>query len=186
MKVIGFESRKGGQGTTSVAAVFATQCWQNAGSDAQVLLLTDSDGFAVCGTTEPPVGETHEVFPGFRVGHLIGGLDSRLVDTATVVVIDQPTRDIRCDARFLVTRACYLALKNAVMRDLRGVIGFVLIQEPDRVLTARDIEHALGLDCVATIPLDPAIARRNDAGLLCSSVKGADWNELARLVPATV
>jgi hypothetical protein len=42
----------------------------------------------------------------------------------------------------------------------------VLVDEPGRALRARDIEASLRAPVVATVLLDPAIARAVDAGLL--------------------
>jgi MinD superfamily P-loop ATPase len=67
----------------------------------------------------------------------------------------------------LVTRPCYLALRRAVSMDMRPT-GIVLVQEPGRSLTARDVERALGAPVVAEVPYDPAVARAVDAGLLAS------------------
>lgn len=67
----------------------------------------------------------------------------------------------------LVTRACYLALVRS--RALPIVpSGVVLLREPDRSLTAVDVEVAVGAPIVASIDVDPAVARAVDAGLLSS------------------
>ena len=42
----------------------------------------------------------------------------------------------------------------------------VLLREPQRALTAVDVELAVGAPVVATIDVDPAVARAVDAGLL--------------------
>jgi hypothetical protein len=44
--------------------------------------------------------------------------------------------------------------------------GIVLVEEPGRALRPRDVEASLGAPVVATVLLDPAIARAVDAGLL--------------------
>ena len=69
------------------------------------------------------------------------------------------------DHALLVTRPCYLALRCAVRSTARPT-GVVLVDEPGRALRARDIEAGLGVPVVATVLLDPAIARAVDAGLL--------------------
>jgi hypothetical protein len=69
------------------------------------------------------------------------------------------------DHALLVTRLCYLALRAAVRQPTRPT-GVVLVEEPGRALRARDIEASLGVPVVATVLLDPAIARAVDAGLL--------------------
>ncbi len=65
----------------------------------------------------------------------------------------------------LVTRACYLGLVRARQASLVPS-GVVLVHEPDRALTAVDVEAAIGAPVVARIDVDPAIARAVDAGLL--------------------
>ena len=65
----------------------------------------------------------------------------------------------------LVIRPCYLALRRAT--ELPGrVSGIVLLDEPGRALGRRDVESVIGVPVVAEIPLDPAVARAVDAGLL--------------------
>jgi len=67
----------------------------------------------------------------------------------------------------LVTRPCYLALRRAVATGLQPS-GIVLIEEPGRALTARDVERSLNAPVVAELQYDPAVARAVDAGLLAS------------------
>ncbi len=67
----------------------------------------------------------------------------------------------------LVTRPCYLSLRRAVATGLHPT-GIVLIDEPGRALTARDVERSLGSPVVAELQYDPAVARAVDAGLLAS------------------
>jgi MinD superfamily P-loop ATPase len=79
---------------------------------------------------------------------------------------DPPPAIVRAaDHALLVTRPCYLALRAAVRQPTRPS-GVVLVEEPGRALRARDIEASLGVPVVATVLLDPAIARAVDAGLL--------------------
>ena len=67
----------------------------------------------------------------------------------------------------LVTRPCYLALRRAVASAVQPT-GIVLIGEPGRALTARDVERSLGAPVIAELPYDPVVARAVDAGLLAS------------------
>ena len=69
------------------------------------------------------------------------------------------------DTSLLVLRPCYLALRRALATDLPAH-GVVLVREPGRVLTAKDIEDVLRLPVRAEIDVDPAVARAVDAGLL--------------------
>ena len=58
------------------------------------------------------------------------------------------------DTSLLVLRPCYLALRRALATDLPAH-GVVLVHEPGRVLTAKDIEDVLGLPVRADIEVDP-------------------------------
>ena len=71
------------------------------------------------------------------------------------------------DRSLLVTRPCYLSLRRASRMPVRPT-GVVLVAEPGRALSARDIEHALGVPVEATVSVDPAVARAVDAGLLAA------------------
>ncbi len=67
----------------------------------------------------------------------------------------------------LVTRPCYLALRRAVATGLQPT-GIVLINEPGRALSARDVERSLNTPVIVELQYDPAVARAVDAGLLAS------------------
>jgi hypothetical protein len=69
------------------------------------------------------------------------------------------------DHALLVTRPCYLALRAAA-RSRSKPTGIVLVDEPGRALRAHDLEASLGVPVVATVLVDPAVARAVDAGLL--------------------
>ena len=66
---------------------------------------------------------------------------------------------------FLVTRPCYLSLRRLVAMPLRPT-GVVLVSEAGRALGVRDIEQVVGVEVVAEVPIDAAVARGVDAGLL--------------------
>lgn len=83
------------------------------------------------------------------------------------------------DERLLVTRQCYLALSHAVAQGIVPT-GVVVVREPGRSLGSGDIEASLGAPVVASAPLDPAIARAVDAGLLVCRLPGAWRKQLAR------
>ena len=96
-----------------------------------------------------------------------------LLDQPGDVVVDAgtgvPPGDLVgiADRTLLVTRPCYLALRAAVRQPARPT-GVVLVDEPGRALGAADIEAALGVPVVATVLIDPAVARAVDAGLLAA------------------
>jgi hypothetical protein len=110
--------------------------------------------------------------PDERVESLVAALDSRravLVDCG-VVHREAPARTAvaaRGTRSLLVTRACYLALRRASRPPLRPS-GVVLVTEPGRALDRTDVEAVVGAPVQAEVPLDPAVARAVDAGLLAS------------------
>lgn len=65
----------------------------------------------------------------------------------------------------LVTRPCYLSLRRATSAAVRAD-GVVVVAEVGRALSGADVSAVLGLQVVASIDVDPAIARSVDAGLL--------------------
>ena len=71
------------------------------------------------------------------------------------------------DSSFLVTRACYLALRRA-RRAPAVPTGVVLVREDGRALTRDDVEHATNAPVVAELVLDPRVASAVDAGVLAT------------------
>ena len=89
------------------------------------------------------------------------------------------------DTCYLVTRPCYLALRRAV--DLETAFsGVIVVNEPDRVLTSRDVESVLKLKCVAEIPYTSEISRRVDSGLLKSRLPMVLQSVLSQLISLEV
>ena len=79
----------------------------------------------------------------------------------------------------LVTRPCYLSLLRA--SRLPRPDGIVLVSEHGRSLTAADVAHSIGAPVVATVEIDPAIARAVDAGLLAARLPGSMLKSLQAL-----
>jgi hypothetical protein len=97
-------------------------------------------------------------------------LGAWLAERPYAVVVDaatgEPPNPFGDAGRFLlVTRACYLALRRAAAMPWRPD-GVVLVAEPGRGLRAPDVARAAGAPVVASISVDPAVARAVDAGLL--------------------
>jgi MinD superfamily P-loop ATPase len=84
------------------------------------------------------------------------------------------------DDVLLVTRPCYLSLRRAVRAPIRPT-GVIVVDEPGRALRRHEIEHAIGAPVVATVALDPAVARAVDAGLLAARLPRAIGRDLRRL-----
>ena len=76
------------------------------------------------------------------------------------------TGDVRT---LLVTRACYIGLQRARAIRCRPD-GVVLVCEPGRGLKSSHVEQSIGAPVVASISVDPAVARAVDAGLLTARV----------------
>ncbi len=115
-----------------------------------------------------------------------------LATTPFDVVVDAGTGDLHPalaagragTSLVLVTRPCYLGLRRAA-RACPRPDGVVLIDEPGRALRPRDVEHSIGAPVLATLALDPAVARAVDAGLLLSRIPRVVARSL-RLPSATV
>lgn len=98
-------------------------------------------------------------------------------DAAADVVIDAGSAPLPpglgdAGASLLVVRPCFLALRRAGLVADRAD-GVVLVSEPGRALGRRDVERVAGVRVVAEVPLDPAVARAVDAGLLAGRLPGA-------------
>lgn len=63
---------------------------------------------------------------------------------------------------------CYVGLATVTAGCGGWFDGAILMLEDGRALTERDVTDVLGVPVVATVPVDPAIARATDAGLLLS------------------
>ena len=106
-----------------------------------------------------------------RWEELLGVLERWAHDTGCSVTVDAGTLPLPgalvrgSDHRWLVTRACYLALRRAA-RAPGSPTGVVLVEEPGRALGWRDVEASLGVPVVAVVGWSPRIARAVDAGLL--------------------
>lgn len=193
---------KGGSGTTAVAATRALHRERSllidlAGDAALVLGVAES---GAPGMTEWLASEASasrlealEVPVTDRLGLVPAGarapaapvastrwdeLAAHLAHERRDVVVDAGTSVpaapllVAADHAWLVTRPCYISLRAAAAQPVRPT-GIVLVDEPGRALSARDIEASIGAPIVATVLLDPAIARAVDSGLLVARVPGA-------------
>jgi MinD superfamily P-loop ATPase len=186
-------SAKGGSGTTVVAASLALTrprpvvLVDLAGELPAVLGLPEPAGPGAAGWFDADAGPARlhdllvDVVDGVRLlprgGTAPSWRDDRwrlLVDELSkgaALVVDagtgEPEPAVRssADRALLVTRACFLSLRRAVAMTCRPD-GVVLLEEVGRALRRVDVERALGAPVVATLPVDPVIARAVDAGLL--------------------
>jgi hypothetical protein len=128
----------------------------------------------------PWCGQAGAVFPGDGAGdggRLAEGLSSEFAPANVVVdcgTVRQPTQvglavAAAASLSLLVLRPCYLALRRALDAPLRPT-AVVLVVEPDRSLSASDVEGVLGVPVRAEVAWDPAVARAVDAGLLTTAL----------------
>lgn len=145
--------------------------WTRAGAevagDALARLeLSVGSGLALIprGTGAPGSADRHAVLAG-----LLAADGRPVVVDAGVVEEGDPAVPLlaRATRSLLVTRACQLALRRALRAPVRPS-GVVLVTEPGRALSVRDVETVVGAPVVAQVPADPAVARAVDAGLLVS------------------
>lgn len=115
-----------------------------------------------------------------RLGQLADYLAAQPVFTVVDTGVGLPPESLRKEAlnSFLVIRPCYLALRRATA-VAKNADGVILLTEPGRALTRRDVESVLQVAVVAEIPVDPAVARAVDAGLLASRLPTAISSRLS-------
>jgi hypothetical protein len=109
------------------------------------------------GTGDPPDDQWE------RLAAALAGSGNVIIDAGT----GHPPQALHdaAEQSLLVTRPCFIAIRRAQHLHIRPT-GIVLVDEPGRSLTSRDVEHALGVAVAAEVRLDPAVARAVDAGLL--------------------
>ena len=90
---------------------------------------------------------------------------STLREDSATALDDLRARCIAAGSSTMVTRPCYLALRRAVGLGTRPD-GIAVVREVGRSLDRTDISEILGVEVVAEIDHDPAVARALDAGLL--------------------
>ena len=192
MTVIRFIQCKGGAGTSTVAVAFAARL---AAQGRRVLVMGhDSDALAAIMGLPPVNGDQRgsiihvgDFANADRLPLALAVLDTCDTDwsvsvfagqyRADVCVLDGT--DVEADRTYLVMRGPdYLTLRAACSNRPK-VDGVVLVQEVGRALSAEDVTAVLGLPVLVTLPVDPAISRAVDAGVLVSRPKGTALDVLA-------
>ena len=179
----------GGQGTTTVATVVAALA---AGHRHAVVSATRPDDVAALAGAPAGIWPT-ALAPGLDLvgpgAPFFAGAAAVVEDLGRLSDLDEarlgePAADTR---RWLVVRGpCYGSLRTAVEHAWRPD-GVVLLAEEGRSLDARDVSAVLGVDVVATVPVDAGVARSIDAGLLVSQLhRLRPFRDLARLVALDV
>ncbi|MDP1818812.1 MAG: hypothetical protein Q8K58_02820 [Acidimicrobiales bacterium] len=155
--------------------------WLAAGGDVPVDALTrleqpGAPGLAILTRGRGPLADDR----GAVLAALLGA-DPRpvVVDCGTAPAGVALTLAAGAGRSVLVTRACFVSLRRAQAAPLRPS-EVVLLAEPGHSLGARDVEECLGVPVVATVDVDPAVARAVDAGLLAARLPRALVRELRR------
>jgi hypothetical protein len=153
------------------------------GAVAPTAEITISERLSLLGS---PAGEADTTDSDRFDADILSALSN---ESRTVIVdagsIETPRQHQLAEAAarsLLVLRPCYLTLRRVAGKPL-AAHGVVLIEEPGRSLQRDDVEAVLELPVLARIPLDPAIARSIDSGLLTSriprqlnSLRHLPWN----------
>ncbi len=177
-RTIALTGARGGQGTSTVAAALAvfaaghgpTQLVPDDPLSTSALLgvpiTTDAEWAEVCPNLEMATDAHHVPLAPHPTTTVIdcGRLPIGPFDEASSSPL------IEAAERYVVLRGpCYVALSSVLVTGVR-FDGVILLHEPGRALSDRDVTDVLGIPVVASIPVDPAIARTIDAGLLLSSL----------------
>lgn len=171
---------RGGQGTTTIATVVAALAARR--RRTTLVSTRPDDVCALTGTVTPPewslstlICPNMSVAASRRQANDSSG-DRPVEDEAGVLVADlgrisdlsddQASHHDADASRWLVLRGpCYLSLRAAIDHPWRPE-GIVLLVEPGRPLSAADVTDVLGAPVVAQVPVEAAVARAIDAGLL--------------------
>jgi hypothetical protein len=180
-----FISAKGGAGCSTVACAAAITM-SNAGWDVDFVDYSlQQDARALFGL--PDSNETVDVNQHLRFvqGH---PSDDRAIvqDFGRMSNYDIRSaierNDLDPDTTYLVVRADYLHLKAAVAFSDIKLAGIVLVKEPNRALTDKDVEAALSQRIEAVVDHTSRVQRTSDAGLLSSRLP-VELRGLSSIVP---
>jgi hypothetical protein len=195
---------KGGQGTTTVATVVAALA---AGHGPTALVSTRPDD--VCALTGSPAPATWASMASISANLQLfdakpadgngdpdpasspdgDGPQHVVVDLGRLSELAEDHRletDCAADtSRWLVVRGpCYLSLRAAIDHPWRPH-GIVVLAEAGRPLTGADVSDVVGAPVIAQVPVEAAVARIIDAGLLLARLpRLSTFQSLARLLQA--
>ena len=164
---------KGGQGTTTVPAAIAVFAaahrptrliTSDPSAAAAVLGITVPNGRALPWT--PVIGQLEVATEPIRDGAFT------VMDAGCIEQLPGPA--VRAITVAVVRGPCDLALRSLVGAGARNLMGFVLVREPGRSLTATDVEDVTGVPVRATIDVSRIVVRTIDAGLLIARLHHLD------------
>jgi hypothetical protein len=186
MPVTTFVSASGGQGTTTLAAVFALHLASQARAKDATVLLVAHDPDDMAATLGLPTARPYlaDVVPGLQFIP-----DTTVDHDAWAVVYDAGTVGPHVTRHDLPVGTIYQVLRGPSYTGLRRIVAgalladaIVTVTEPGRALTTADVRDVTGLPVIDGWKQEPATARAVDAGLLMGRLPGVP----ARLAPPAV
>lgn len=146
-------SAKGGQGISTTVAILA----QGFSSEGLTVAVVDNDG-----DLRSVLGVSYTDDYKTSVSENVTWYAYGFAPVEDVVIWDNCRPTVNKYETYVVTRNCYLAVRRNMDVPADGVI---VIEEPDRALTATDVKMVLSKPIVLTIPVTTVTARKVDAGL---------------------
>ena len=166
-RTISLTGARGGHGTTTIAAALALFA---ADHQRTALVSSDPSTAALIGVASSGDDTITQVTPTLALARESSSIAAL---AAEVVVIDAsaatsgPQSDIHAEHYVVLRGPCYVALASLLAHPERPD-AIILVAEPKRSLTARDVTDVLDVPVVATVEASPDVARTIDAGLLVS------------------
>lgn len=160
MPTLFLHSAKGGQGCSTTASILAVLSSKL--TPTVLVAHADDDPYLVIGVRVP---STRTPITSLTVRD---SYRSDLPDNVTQIVDVGITEDFWNESgrHVMVVRNCYLALRRTLKAlEGRNADLALVLSEPERALTTRDVESVLGVP-VTEVPFLPALARMVDAGLI--------------------
>jgi len=174
-RTINLYGAKGGVGTSTVAALVALTINDDGAGPTVALQAADGDHDDLQAILGVPASSDYV---------RLDGSDDSFVNVIDHCAWPPETHNLRDgDATYLVIRGCYLALRRVLAQGYHPD-GIILVAEPNRSLGGRDAVEILGAPVVATLAIDPAIARAIDAGILYTRMPRTARIELPTAVRA--
>ena len=163
---------RGGQGTSTIAAVLAMFA-----AEHRTTRLSSTEPAAIAALLGLPPPDADQIVPVRVIDQLelTTEPEEGVLTVADVGRIDQLPGKIDGGISIVVVRgACYLALRSVVAATGPKPDGIILMRELGRSLTARDVAYITGVPVIAQIPVTAAVARTIDAGLLIARLHNQD------------
>jgi hypothetical protein len=178
----------GGQGTTTVATVLAVLA---AGHAITTLVATRPDDVCALTATGPSdAGGVVKLVQGATLAQDPLGWGSPPGDVPAVVADLGRVDDFAVEAdlggewtRWLVVRGPGYTNLRVALEAGWAADGAILLVESGRAISPVDVADVLGVPVIARVPVEPAVARVLDAGLLLTRLHHlAPFRSLVRLI----